>query len=716
MKVLEISSFNEVNRMARRVHFDCRDIGLDIPTALNGEYLTPKELDDLATALSTAKSSITRQAIFKAALGEPAPKWSAWIKHSEAEATTKKRMRKVVLQQLEYIRARNRGVGYTEFKWYRRRRDDGYGTTIHDAVDLTATAYRLADAVACRVAAAPNYNSPFEPAMVDYLVKNITQDDVHEVLDANPVWNLAVDHLWQALEVTRRAFKGRRRQVEAAGDIVAEALFTMYRARSTQLANYKFARGIHYGEYLEDLIPPYSVIRKGPKAVRRYMKVARLLDPAVVRGGGYASFGRVRLSDVQRLGHLSPLWIRTAYYLCATEDTGTGSRVAQIDWALLSRLMMKQATREDFDRLYNKVGRYRRGGLMYLFRYHVWRAAFGRVPKDQSVFWGCFRDPRNIPMLKPVWKHFKWLLDQIEGGEYCEREHVVLSAANLAATFRGQVRQLISEREGPRWRVIHDLGVDLRPPYSKDITSFIWRHRNNDYVGAVRVANSWEALIPLGASVQMPLRELQALVSSFRYRYVRKIELATECARWGISQYSFEEIQDRWLKGLEKLTHESIPWVSIISGEYRFYRLAKDDPRGIFLGMYTNCCQHPGGAGSSCAWHGHESPDGAFYVIEYRGHIIAQSWAWRNKHVLVFDNIEVLGRDETREKVVKKLYIEAAQELLGRLGIKEVRAGVGYSGVSLGEYMPVEDPAEAPRGVYTDARQQVVLAVKEVSR
>ena len=332
-----------------------------------------------------------------------------------------------------------------------------------------------------------------------------------------------------------------------------------------------------------------------------------------------------------------------------------------------------------------------------------------------------FRLPEQlIPLLRPVWKYFQRLVRPLEVLD----AHTVQAAAQLAITFGPQAAQLVGSVDAQYPDRLHDLGINLRPPYSKELADFIWRYRAIDYHGAVQAANSWEAVVASGGHVGMSLRELKTLLASLQYRDVRSVEFARECARWGVSQDDFDTLQTRWLAALAAIRRESIPFVSLSDGEYRLYRLAKDDPRGIFLGLYTDCCQHPDGAGSSCAWHGHESSDGAFFVVEYRGQIIAQAWAWRRmdhsvgRSILVLDNIEVLGGDPGRKEVVKSLFVRAAQALVGRLGIAQVNVGVGYTDINLAGISPAYGAGyiAPPSGLYSDARTQLVLAgdVREV--
>ncbi|MGC5340813.1 hypothetical protein ACPXBC_30025, partial [Escherichia coli] len=83
--------------------------------------------------------------------------------------------------------------------------------------------------------------------------------------------------------------------------------------------------------------------------------------------------------------------------------------------------------------------------------------------------------------------------------------------------------------------------------------------------------------------------------------------------------------------------------------------------RGLFLGEHTNCCQHPGEAGSACAWFGQENARSGFFVVENKAkEIVAQSWAWiSDQNGLVFDSLEAKGLG-SRADAVSKIYQAAA--------------------------------------------------------
>jgi hypothetical protein len=173
--------------------------------------------------------------------------------------------------------------------------------------------------------------------------------------------------------------------------------------------------------------------------------------------------------------------------------------------------------------------------------------------------------------------------------------------------------------------------------------------------------------------VPTSLAELRRTAGTFAYSGVTNVQVALLAFGHNLTQAQFEDYQRvaRKPKSLEMcpgLTRE------LSLDGYEFRKLDHDDPTGLFLGLITDCCQHLHAAGAPCALHGWQKPSGAFYVIEYKGRIVAQSWAWRgSKGELVFDSIEGLGGYDTEK--IARLYELASEEIIGQLGICKVLVG-----------------------------------------
>lgn len=348
-----------------------------------------------------------------------------------------------------------------------------------------------------------------------------------------------------------------------------------------------------------------------------------------------------------------------------------------------------------------------------------WFISVGRVPKDPVA-----RD-LPLPLITGLSKKaFGQVMSLAQKAEILvdnkikeEMSHHYLSLVRLSINFSKQEimsvhnsTDLYMEDQNGKLipQVIHDLGINLPDfPLSQDQVKFMKRYKHI-WSDACRVVSSWDAVIKEGHNPLSKdgLKLSLDILKSMMYHSVIDKGLAAECTKFGYSQPEFEEVQYRWLKGLNSLTHLCIPKVDFLEEGYRCYILDKDDPRGIFLGEYTGCCQHPKGAGKECAEHGHKSSEGAFFVIEKQGKIVAQSWVWRLENTLVFDNIEGGYGDK---EVLADLYYQAAKKFVGTLGIENVYVGTAGSDVRIAS--DYYDFGRKPDGYggYTDSRSVWVL-------
>jgi hypothetical protein len=113
--------------------------------------------------------------------------------------------------------------------------------------------------------------------------------------------------------------------------------------------------------------------------------------------------------------------------------------------------------------------------------------------------------------------------------------------------------------------------------------------------------------------------------------------------------------------------------------------LPREDTRGIFLGQYTACCQHPDNAAYSCAIDGTMSPNACFFVVEnHLGRIVGQSYVWQDLNGNVcFDSFETGGagssvfHSEAKQKIVKNLI----QKFTAKMG--NVKVTMGASSVMI---------------------------------
>lgn len=145
----------------------------------------------------------------------------------------------------------------------------------------------------------------------------------------------------------------------------------------------------------------------------------------------------------------------------------------------------------------------------------------------------------------------------------------------------------------------------------------------------------------------------------------------------GYSQADFTALQQIYNYGKVRV-FSSIPRVKQTVGRYTYEMLRLDDPLALAIGTLTDCCQKLHGAGESCMVHSMVDKNGRVFVIKNeQGNIESQSWVWRNKNVLCFDNIEIPDKAFTRatkkngykdQKAytdeIYQIYQQAAEELI----------------------------------------------------
>lgn len=177
-----------------------------------------------------------------------------------------------------------------------------------------------------------------------------------------------------------------------------------------------------------------------------------------------------------------------------------------------------------------------------------------------------------------------------------------------------------------------------------------------------KVASCWSELSDEGR--KLSYKPLLTLLNSRNYANQKHEQFSAESARWGVPDRAYSKNENRWLASQQI----DIPFPTDIvwkSGNLTARFLPRDDVRGLYLGQHTYCCQHPDGVGKSCAWHGQESPQGGFFVIEDGNkNIVTQSWTWLSDDGGVcFDSIEgasLYSRDKTS---LVNLYEQAAEHL-----------------------------------------------------
>ena len=139
----------------------------------------------------------------------------------------------------------------------------------------------------------------------------------------------------------------------------------------------------------------------------------------------------------------------------------------------------------------------------------------------------------------------------------------------------------------------------------------------------------------------------------------------------GYSQEDFDKLQTIYNAGKQRV-FSSIPRIEGNYKDYTYEILRLDDPLATVVGTLSTCCQEVGNLAESSMIHSVVSEHGRVFVVRSKnGEILAQSWVWRNKGVICFDNIEIPakqlgnhGDKKAFEKDILAIYKKASEELI----------------------------------------------------
>ena len=225
----------------------------------------------------------------------------------------------------------------------------------------------------------------------------------------------------------------------------------------------------------------------------------------------------------------------------------------------------------------------------------------------------------------------------------------------------------------------------------------------------------------------------------------------------GYRQDDFEVLQKIYDYGKQRVFN-SIPRISNTFKNYSYEILRLDDPLALVIGTLSDCCQQLGDVAEVCMEHSMVDKNGRVFVVrDEQGNIVAQSWVWRNKDTICFDNIEIPDRafkryndnDEVSltekifdayksaaiemiledEKVYRQLFDagKITQDQYERLRVGKITVGLGYNDIAseikrkarldnevLSKPLSSKMPVNLSRNLYTrDSNTQYVLEERD---
>lgn len=306
----------------------------------------------------------------------------------------------------------------------------------------------------------------------------------------------------------------------------------------------------------------------------------------------------------------------------------------------------------------------------------------------------------------------------------------------LESTYKMKIKDGINEEEAYRilsenqvpgvltYEQVELMFSEMREPYSEEFKKYYKQHkeeilsRPEIYSKLSRIHNNFEEIIHKPEVINrykagdLSLDNIITILSEQKYENVRPGNemLAEVAANSGLDREYFEAAQ-----GVYEITRKregsNIPQIAIKDKKYRGRILRADDPLNLFAGDITTCCQRFGDVGEGTMMHAATEQNGAIFIIEEVDEEgknirpVAQSWTWRNKSRLCYDNIEIkkeilseMTKEEkkeimdiyikagkkaidTDEKVMSKLLKEGkiTQEVYDEIVLTEVTCGTGYN-------------------------------------
>ena len=228
----------------------------------------------------------------------------------------------------------------------------------------------------------------------------------------------------------------------------------------------------------------------------------------------------------------------------------------------------------------------------------------------------------------------------------------------------------------------HKLFTGFEVKYDPSFRDFLLENMDeiltsDDYISYIpQIQRQWIEIKKVNANRVLTLDLAVAFVKSNAYEGIEygNTDLAEEVKIEGYDQASFEILQQIFNYGKLR-TFSSIPRIEFSKDGYQCEIVRLDSPLPLVIGPRSTCCQRLHGAAETSMEHSVVSKHGRLFVITDSEGTVAQSWVWRNKNVICFDNIEIPDKAFNRAKakglsseqladIVYELYKDAAEELI----------------------------------------------------
>ena len=284
----------------------------------------------------------------------------------------------------------------------------------------------------------------------------------------------------------------------------------------------------------------------------------------------------------------------------------------------------------------------------------------------------------------------------------------VLTYENAEMIFSG-MKEPVSKKFGT-WFIENKSEIMRNPEYFTNISTL-----HNEFEYMMQDSTVYATFENKNLSPELAFNILNSIEKEGRPGNEELAKLASSVA---ISSDEFKTAQDIF-EVTKKRERSYIPQIHSSGSKYRGRILRADDPMNILAGNATNCCQKVGDVGVGSMIHASTEDTGRIFIVEEineRGEVVkpvAQSWVWRNRDTVCFDNIEIpesekpnlkQAGDKKAQQEILEIYKECAknivsqdermlgellksgkitQEMYEQLVVKTVTVGTGYNDLGI---------------------------------
>lgn len=221
--------------------------------------------------------------------------------------------------------------------------------------------------------------------------------------------------------------------------------------------------------------------------------------------------------------------------------------------------------------------------------------------------------------------------------------------------------------------MIHHLFGGMRMEYNPHFRDFFLENEEKLLESESRVSiieRQFDSIRKFYSNRKITYEAVVDYIESNKYSCVEEGNglLAELVSNFGYSEEDFEILQKIYKKSKKRIG-STIPRIEGKNSYYSYEILHLDDPIALVIGDITNCCQRLHDVAESCMAHSAIEEGGRVFVVrDKRDCIVSQSWIWREKNTICFDNIEipskVLEQKEDISKEILNIYKEASLKLI----------------------------------------------------